>query len=227
MDDRNRIKSWSKDDRPREKMLMNGRSSLSNAELLAIVLGNGTRSKSAVDLARELLTLADNDLSELARKSVSDLCKVGGVGMAKAITVLAALELSQRKRPSAEKPVITKSTDAFDCLAPVMEDLNYEEFWVLYLNRGNRLIARERISEGGITGTVIDPRRLYKLALDHKASGIILCHNHPSGQLRPSEADLSITKQMKEAGKLLEITVLDHLIVTNRGYLSFADEGLM
>ena len=227
MDDRNRIKSWSEDDRPREKLLLKGRHNLSNAELLAIILGHGTKRKSAVDLAREILALAGDDLSELARKNVKELCSVSGVGNAKAVSVLAALELAMRKKPSLEKPCITKSSDAFSLLAPVLEDLNYEEFWVLLLNRGNRLISRERISEGGITGTVIDPRRLFKLAIEHRASSIILCHNHPSGQLRPSEADLGITKQLKEAGKLLEISILDHLIVTNRGYLSFADEGLM
>jgi DNA repair protein RadC len=223
------IKSWAEADRPREKMLDKGRHVLSEAELIAILIGSGSRDETAVELARRILAGAGNDLSELSKLTVSDLMKYKGVGQAKAIAILAALELGRRRKGSEnpERRKIVSSADAFEEIRPVLLDLPHEEFWILLLNRANQIMRRECLSKGGLTGTVVDPRMVFKPALQHLCCSVILCHNHPSGNLQPSEADLKITRQLQEAGKILDIPVLDHLIVAEEKYFSFADEGLM
>jgi DNA repair protein RadC len=224
-----KIKSWSPEDRPREKLLIKGTPVLSNAELVAILLGTGTATISAVELAKRVLQTVDNNLHELARLSVKDLMKVKGIGEAKAITIIAALELGRRRRDgdSEEKPRITGSRDVFEILRAHLLDIHHEEFWVLLLNRANRVIKKHQISQGGIAGTVADPKIIFKVALAELASGIVLAHNHPSGNLTASQADIDLTKKLKEAGKLLEIQVLDHLIIGGQNYFSFADEGIL
>jgi DNA repair protein RadC len=223
------IKSWSPEDRPREKLILKGKSALSDAELIAILLGSGTTTMSAVDLAKKVLQPADNNLHELARLTVKDLTKIKGIGPAKALTIVAALELGRRRKEleSNEKGKITGSRDAYDLLKADLLDIAHEEFWVLLLNRANRVIRKSQISQGGVAGTVADPKIIFKLALDDLASGVILAHNHPSGNLTASQADLDLTKKLKEAGKLLDIQVLDHIIVAGQKYFSFADEGIM
>lgn len=223
------IKSWSPEDRPREKLLLKGTSALSDAELVAILIGSGTPKLSAVELSKKILLQGNNNLNELARLSVKDLMKIKGIGEAKAITIVAALELGRRRKEKdpEEKPKITSSKDAFDLLKGDMMDLPREEFWVLLLNRANRVAKKKRVSEGGVSGTVADPKIIYKLALEELASGIIVAHNHPSGNLQASQSDLDLTKKLKEAGKFLEIQLLDHIIIANQKYLSFADEGMM
>ena len=223
------IKSWSPEDRPREKLLLKGTSALSDAELIAILIGSGTSRLSAVELSKKILSLGNNNLNELARLSVKDLMKMKGIGEAKAIAIVAALELGRRRKDQdpEEKPKITSSKDAFDLLKGDMMDLQKEEFWVLLLNRANRVAKKKRISEGGVSGTVADPKIIYKLALEELASGIIVAHNHPSGNLQASQSDLDLTRKLKEAGKFLEIQLLDHIIIANQKYLSFADEGMM
>jgi DNA repair protein RadC len=224
-----KIKSWSPEDRPREKLLSKGTPVLSDAELVAILLGTGTATVSAVELAKRVLQTVDNNLHELARLSVKDLMRVKGIGEAKAISIIAALELGRRRKDadSEEKPRISGSIDAFHILKPHLQDLHHEEFWVLLLNRANRVIKKHQISQGGVAGTVADPKIIFKLALSELASGIILAHNHPSGNLTASQADIDLTKKLKEAGKLLEVQVLDHLIVAGQKYFSFADEGIL
>jgi len=224
-----KIKSWSPEDRPREKLLIKGTPVLSDAELVAILLGTGTTTVSAVELAKRVLQTVDNNLHELARLSVKDLMKVRGIGEAKAVTIIAALELGRRRRDSdtEEKPRITGSRDVFDILKAHLLDIHHEEFWVLLLNRANRVIKKHQISQGGVAGTVADPKIIFKVALAELASGIILAHNHPSGNLTASQSDIELTKKLKEAGKLLEIQVLDHLIVGGQKYFSFADEGIL
>jgi DNA repair protein RadC len=223
------IKEWAAEDRPREKLLLKGKSALSDAELIAILLGTGTTTQSAVDLAKSVLQNAGNNLHDLARLSIKDLIKVKGIGEAKAITIIAALELGRRRREleADEKPKIGSSKDAYDVLKSTMLDLPHEEFWVLLLNRANRVVKKNQISQGGVAGTVADPKIIFKMALEELASGIILAHNHPSGNLNASQADIDLTKKLKEAGKLLEIQVLDHLIIAGQKYFSFADEGLL
>lgn len=224
-----KIKSWSPEDRPREKLLIKGTSALSDAELVAILLGTGTASISAVELAKRVLQTVDNNLHDLARLSAKDLMKVKGIGEAKAITIIAALELGRRRRdvdPEA-KPKITGSRDVFEILKAHLLDIHHEEFWVLLLNRANRVIKKQQISQGGVAGTVADPKIIFKVALAELASGIILAHNHPSGNLTASQADIDLTKKLKEAGKLLEIEVLDHVIIAGQKYFSFADEGIL
>lgn len=224
-----RIKSWSPEDRPREKLILKGKSALSDAELIAILLGSGTTTMSAVDLAKKVLLPASNNLHELARLTVKDLIKIKGIGQAKALTIVAALELGRRRKEleGNEKGKITGSKDAYDLIKADLLDIAHEEFWILLLNRANRVIKKIQISQGGVAGTVADPKIIFKLALDDLASGLILAHNHPSGNLTASQADLDLTKKLKEAGKLLDIQVLDHLIVAGQKYFSFADEGLM
>lgn len=224
-----KIKSWSPEDRPREKLLAKGTPVLSDAELVAILLGTGTSTVSAVELAKRVLQTVDNNLHELARLSVTDLMRVKGIGEAKAISIIAALELGRRRRDAdmEEKPRISGSIDAFQIFKPHLQDLQHEEFWVLLLNRANRVIKKSQISQGGVAGTVADPKIIFKLALSELASGIILAHNHPSGNLTASQADIDLTKKLKEAGKLLEVQVLDHLIVAGQKYFSFADEGIL
>jgi|TARA_B110000902_G_C14242083_1_gene562846 DNA repair protein RadC len=222
------IKNWSEDDKPREKLAANGRETLSNAELLGILIGNGTRSKSAVDLARDVLSLANNDINTLAKLSIKDLCTINGIGPAKAITLMAAIELGgRRKKAETNDSFIRKSKDAYDFFGPMLQDKDYEEFWILMLNNNNKILRPYRVSEGGVSQTVADPKRIYKAALENNASQLILCHNHPSGNLQPSPADRSLTSKLIAAGKNLDIKVIDHIIVTDGGYYSFADEGLI
>lgn len=221
------IKEWAKDDRPREKLLRKNPGVLSDAELIAILLQNGTRSKTALDLARELLGLAQNNLNQLGRISIKDIMKIKGIGAAKASLIAAALELGRRRQEGswAEKQQVSESRDIAQFLKARLQDLSFEVFGVLFLNRANRINHFEIISQGGITGTVADPRIILKKALEHEAVSLILCHNHPSGNLKPSRADELLTTKIKEAALLLDIRVLDHIIVSERGYYSFADEG--
>lgn len=223
------IREWSPEDRPREKLLLKGTSALSEAELVAILIGSGTTKTSAVELAKKVLLLGKNNLNELARLSVKDLMKIKGIGEAKAITIVAALELGRRRKAQdvEEKPKISSSKDAFDLIQGDLMDLPHEEFWVLLLNRMHQVVKKKRISEGGVTGTVADPKIIYKLALEDLATGVIVAHNHPSGNLKPSQSDIDLTRKLKEAGKFLEVQLLDHLIIANRNYFSFADEGLI
>jgi DNA repair protein RadC len=224
-----KIKSWSPEDRPREKLLMKGTASLSDAELIAILLGSGTATMTAVELARKILNVAENNLHQLAKLTVTDLTKIKGVGEAKAISIIAALEIGRRRKETdpEEKPKITDSKDVFEILRPHLQDIQHEEFWVILLNRASRVIKKHQISQGGVAGTVADPRIIFKKAIDELASGIILAHNHPSGNLTASQTDLDLTKKLKEAGKLLDIQVLDHVIVSGQKYFSFADEGIL
>ena len=223
------ILSWAEEDRPREKLLLKGKAALSEAELIAILIGSGTRSLSAVDVAKQILGEASNNLNELARFSVKDLKKIKGIGEAKAISIVSALELGRRRKEDEfkEKVKISCSNDIYQMMKPDLMDLPKEEFWVILLNRANRLIRKEQISSGGVSGTVADPKIIFKAALEHYASSIILVHNHPSGNLKPSQADIKLTSKMKEAGNLLEIPILDHVIFSDQDYLSFADEGLL
>ena len=223
------IKQWAKDDRPREKLLMKGAESLSDSELLAILIVNGTRSKSAIDLAKEVLILGKNNLPELGKLTVKELMKIKGIGEAKAITIVAALEIGRRRQAMnyREKAVMTSSTDVANYLQSLLKDYRHEVFAVLFLNRANKINHFQIVSEGGITGTVADPRIILKKALEEDAVGIILCHNHPSGSLKPSGADQELTRKIKEAAKFFDIKVLDHLIVSDAGFYSFSDEGIL
>lgn len=223
------IKHWSEDDRPREKMLLKGKNALSDAELLAILIGTGVGNKSAVDLGRELLNLTQGDLAAFGRLRTAQLCEVKGIGPSKAVTILAALELGRRRKevelPKRSK--IVSSSAAYEIFRPYFQDLAHEEFYCLFLNRGNQIIQVKQISIGGVEGTFVDPKMIFKFGIDLAASGIILGHNHPSGNLKPSENDLRLTKRIKQFGDLLEMPVLDHLIVTDNGYFSFADQGVL
>ena len=224
-----KITDWAVEDRPREKLIRKGISTLSDAELLAILISSGTRKKSAVDLGRELLGSVSNNLNSLGKLSVSDLLKFRGIGPARAVTISAALELG-RRRNIAELPdagQIKCSRDAADIFFPILADLPHEEFWILFLNRSNRIIDRMKISQGGVSGTVTDVRIVMKKAVEWLASGIIVCHNHPSGNLNPSESDTKITNKIKDAGNLMDIQLLDHLIISGKDYYSFADNGLI
>ncbi len=223
------IKDWNPEDRPREKLLLKGTSALSDAELIAILIGSGTANLSAVDVSKKILLHGKNNLNELAKLSVKELMKVKGIGEAKAITIIAALELGRRRKEVdvEEKPKINTSKDAFDLIKGDLMDLPHEEFWVLLLNRASRVIKKKRVSEGGVSGTVADPRIIFKMALEELASGIVVAHNHPSGNLTPSQSDINLTKKLKEAGKLLDIQLFDHVIVGEQKYFSFADEGLV
>ena len=223
------IKQWAKDDRPREKLLLNGANTLSDSELLAILILNGSKEKTAVDLAKDILKLSKDNLSELGRLSVKELMKVKGIGEAKAVTISAALELGRRRQVSSflQKKIISSSNDIADFCMPKLKDYRHEVFAVMFLNRANKVNHFEIVSEGGITGTVADPRVILKKALEEDAVSIILCHNHPSGSLKPSRADEELTSKIKEAAKYFDIKVLDHMIVSDSGYFSFADEGLL
>lgn len=222
------IKNWSEDDRPREKMILKGRQALSDSELIAILIGSGTRSKSALELSQELLSRSDGKLGNFAKMSMAELMETKGIGEAKAITLLAALELGRRRKDakSDNSCKISCSKDAYQLLLPRFSDLQHEEFHVLFLNRANIVQSVQLISKGGIAGTVADGKLIFKAALDQKASGIILSHNHPSGNLNPSEADIKLTKKLREFGNLVDIQVLDHLIITDNGYFSCADNGI-
>ncbi|MER3497872.1 MAG: hypothetical protein C4308_04185 [Chitinophagaceae bacterium] len=223
------IKQWAKDDRPREKLLTNGASSLSNSELLAILIHNGTREKTAVDLSKEVLKLGKDNLNELGKLSIKDLMKIKGIGEAKAISIAAALELGRRRQAGnlIDKPVITTSRDIANFFQSRFRDYAYEVFAVAFLNQVNKVNHFQVLSEGGITGTIADPRLILKKALEENAVSIILCHNHPSGSLKPSRADEELTNKIKEAARFFDIKVLDHIIVSDAGYFSFADEGIL
>lgn len=227
--ERTTIKQWAADDRPREKLRDKGPETLSHSELIAILLHNGTRNKSALDLAKEVMQLGKNNLTQLGRLTIKDLMKINGIGEAKAITLAAALELGRRRQAGThlEEPVVTESGAVARYLQALLKDQSQEVFVVLFLNRANKIKHSEIISKGGITGTVADPRVILKKALLEDAVSIILCHNHPSGNLKPSKADENITFKIKEAALYFDITVIDHIIVSAEGYFSFADEGLL
>lgn len=223
------IRDWAKDDRPRERLMAQGPRALSDAELIAILIRSGTTKESALDVAKRLMAKAGNDLYKLSAMSVVDFTAVRGIGEAKAISIVAALELGRRRRErdSSERPSVTSSAVAHELIRPKLADLPHEEFWLLLLDRGNRLLETTSVSRGGLHGTVADPKVIFKEALDKRASCIVLCHNHPSGQLRPSEEDIRLTRKLVEGARLLDIQVQDHLIVTSGGYYSFADNGMM
>lgn len=223
------IKEWAAEDRPREKLLSKGTRSLSDAELIAILLGSGNADESAVELGRRILASAGNNLNVLGKKEIGELLKFKGIGEAKAVNIVAALELGRRRKEQspAEKITIITSGDAVDVFRPLLEDLPVEEFWVLLLNRSNTVIDKFMVSQGGLTGTVIDVRIILKTALEKLASAIILCHNHPSGNTQPSDADKDITRKIKRAAELMDIAVIDHLIIAHHQYFSFSDEGLL
>jgi DNA repair protein RadC len=223
------IKQWAVEDRPREKLLSKGIMSLSDAELLAILIGSGTKEASAVDLAKEILRASGNNLNDLSRMNVHDLKKFRGIGEARAISIVAAMELGRRRKLEEvrKKKRIGTSRDVYDFFHPFIGDLSHEEFWVLHLSRSNRILAWKKISQGGIAGTVTDVRLILKDALENTASSLIICHNHPSGNLQPSEADKEITRKIAEAAKIMDIRLLDHLIIGEGGYFSFADENLL
>jgi DNA repair protein RadC len=223
------IKNWAVDDRPREKLLAKGPVALSDSELLAILINNGYKERSAVAIAKEILQTGKNNLNELGKLSLKDFQKIKGIGAAKAITIVAALELGRRRQASTylEKPVIRSSSDLAQYLRANIKDYSYEVFAVVFLNKANKVNHFKIISRGGITGTVADPRIILKSALEEGATSIVLCHNHPSGNLKPSRADEDLTHKIKEAAKYFDITVMDHIIVSEEGYYSFSDEGIL
>lgn len=223
------IKAWAEEDRPREKLLSIGRRSLSDAELIAILIGSGSTTESAVDLSKRILHTYQNNLAGIAKLSVADLCKFKGIGEAKAISIIAALELGRRRKDSelTLTDKITCSKDGFLLLAPYFADLLHEEFWMVTMTRNNKVTNKILISKGGMTGTIADPKVIFKAALEYNAANIVLAHNHPSGNLKPSQEDVNLTKRLKSAGQLLDIGILDHLIFAGEGYYSFADEGYL
>lgn len=223
------IKNWSQDDQPREKLRDKGKSILSDAELVAILIGSGSREESAVDLSKRILASVDHNLNALGKLSIKQLMEFKGIGEAKAISITAALELGRRRRLEEEikSEKITSSKSVFTMMQPVLGELPHEEFWILYLNNSNKVIRKNQLSKGGITGTLVDVRLVLKNALETGATALILCHNHPSGTLKPSQADKDITQKLKAAAQSLDIKVLDHIIVTEQAYFSFADENLM
>ena len=223
----NSIKGWAEEDRPREKLILKGKGSLSEAELLAIILGSGSVKMSAVDLAKQILNTVGNNLHDLSRLSLIDLQGFSGIGEAKAVAIVAALELAKRKQSTdiPKRKQIQNSQDAYVIFSPIIADLAYEEFWVLLLNKSNKVIDKRNISRGGVDGTVADVKMIFKAAIENLSSSIIICHNHPSGSLNPSNPDIALTKKIKEIGDFMGIKLLDHLIVTENGYYSFSDEG--
>jgi DNA repair protein RadC len=223
------IKNWADDDKPREKLMLKGKSSLSDAELIAILIGSGSRNESAVELSKRILSSVDNNLNNLGKLSITKLTEFKGIGEAKAISIMAAMELGRRRRSeeTLELKKITSSKEVYNIMQPIIGELPHEEFWIIYLNNANKAIHKAQLSKGGITGTVVDNRMIFKLAFEQNATGIILVHNHPSGKLVPSEADISITKQLKLAGKQLSILIQDHIIITENGHYSFNDEGIL
>ncbi len=229
LENKNSIKNWNEDDRPREKLALKGRSSLSDAELLAIIMGSGNRVESAVELAKRILNSANNNWNELAKYSIVDLCKFKGVGEAKAISIITAMEIGRRRNSQEvlERDKITSIKDAAIILQQQIGDLPNEEFWVMFLNQGNRIIKTEQISRGGINQTAVDIRVIFKRALELMATGMILSHNHPSGNLTPSQSDIHITRKIKEGATLLDIQVLDHIIVSQKDFYSFVNDGLI
>ena len=223
------IKNWSQDDQPREKLLYKGKAALSDAELVAILIGSGNRQESAVDLCKRILANTNNNLSALGKLSIKQFMEYKGIGEAKAISIIAALELGRRRRgeEALEKNKITSSSSVFELMQPVIGELQHEEFWIIYVNNSNKVIQKNQLSKGGITGTLVDVRLVLKNALEVGATGLILAHNHPSGTLKPSEADKQITQKLKAAAQSLDIKVLDHLIITEKAYFSFADETIL
>ncbi|MFA5588147.1 MAG: DNA repair protein RadC [Mariniphaga sp.] len=223
------IKDWAVEDRPREKLLSQGERALSDAELIAILIGSGNTNETAVELSRRILSSVNNNLNDLGRKGIDYLTTFKGIGEAKAVAILAAIELGRRRKEAEvfNTKKITGSKDAADFFMPLLGDLNHEEFWIMLLDRGNKIKDHFMISQGGITGTVIDVRIILKRALDNGAVSMILCHNHPSGTMRASDADLKITKKIKQAAQVMDISLLDHIIVGQNSYYSFADEGLL
>lgn len=224
------IKAWAEDDRPREKLLLKGRQALSDAEIIAILIGSGNRNESAVDLSKRILASADNNLDKLARMGISELTGFDGMGDAKAISIIAALELGRRRTGAIkedESMKIRSSSDAYRIIRTELDDLVHEEFWILILNRSNLVTKKEQVSRGGMNATIVDPKIVFKIAVSNMASGVILCHNHPSGGIKPSEQDIRLTKRLREAANVLDIALLDHIIVGANTYFSFADEGLI
>ena len=223
------IKNWAIEDRPREKLLLKGTQSLSESELIAILIASGSVDESAVELSKRILASVNNNLNELGKQSIEELQKFKGIGQAKAITIVAAMELGRRRRLSdiTKRLEIKSSKSSFELFEPILKDLAYEEFWIAYLDRANKVIIKSKVSQGGIIGTVIDVKLIMKSAIEKLSSGLILCHNHPSGNLEPSKEDLKITKQLTDAAKLFDINVIDHIIIGNNEYLSFVDEGLI
>lgn len=224
-----KIKGLQKSDRPREKLLAYGRRHLSDAELMAVLIGSGSIMENAVDLGQRILGSYGHDLYNAGNASVKELCAFSGIGEAKALAIIAALELGRRRKncPQPKATKITSSKNIYELMLPVFADLHHEEFWVVILNKANTVTGRFMISKGGMSGTVADPKVIFKTALEQNAAYLILAHNHPSGNLNPSAEDISITKRLAEAGKLLDLPVLDHLIITNQGYFSLADEGII
>lgn len=222
------IRNWSEDDKPREKLMLKGKIVLSDAELIAILIGSGSRNESAVDLSKRILASVANNLNALGKLSMAQLMEFKGIGEAKAISIIAAMELGRRRRAeeAVELTKITSSKSVFEIMQPIIGELPHEEFWILYLNNSNKVISKAQLSVGGITGTLVDVRLVFKTALEKGATALILCHNHPSGTLAPSDADKQITKKLKLAGESLDVKVLDHLIVTETKYFSFVDEGI-
>ncbi|MET0760218.1 MAG: DNA repair protein RadC [Flavobacterium sp.] len=223
------ITNWAEDDKPREKLMLKGKSALSDAELIAILIGSGSPNESAVELSKRILASIDNNLNALGKLSIQQLITFKGIGEAKAISIVAAMELGRRRRgeDALELLKITSSKMIFEMMQPIIGELPHEEFWIVYLNNSNKVISKSQLSKGGITGTLVDVRLVFKTALEMGATSVILCHNHPSGALTASDADKQITKKLKLAGESLDIKVLDHLIVTERNYFSFADEGIL
>ncbi len=223
------IKAWAEEDRPREKLSMQGRRALTDAELIAILIGSGSRTETAVELSKRILHHYDNDLNRLAKASIQELSNFRGIGEAKAISIIAALEIGRRRDDIEVKAVetIQSSKDAYNLMRRHLVDLNHEEFWIILLGRSSKVMSKELISKGGLSGTVADPKVIFHIALQHQASGIILIHNHPSGNLKPSQLDISLTKRLSEAGRMLDIQILDHLIIGDTGYFSFGDESLL
>lgn len=223
------IKSWAADDRPREKLIEKGKAALSDAELLAILIGSGNPQETAVDLSKRILNSVSNNLNSLAKLSLNQLMSFKGIGEAKAVSIITSLELGKRRQYEeiGEKRSISSSKDVYHIISPFLSDLAHEEFWVVYLNNSNKVLQLYQISKGGLTSTIVDVRLLYKRALELSAVALILCHNHPSGKWQPSAADKEITKKIKRAGESLDIKLLDHLIVSQKSYFSFADEGII
>lgn len=223
------IKLWAEEDRPREKLQSKGKNNLTDAELLAIIIGSGNHTQTAVELAKHILSSCNNNLEELGKKSIADLLKFKGIGEAKAISIVAALELGKRRQHTDAKEInkITCSKDIFKIMHPKIGDIDYEEFWLITLAKNNKIIQIKKVSHGGVSGTVVDAKILFNIALQDLASGIILVHNHPSGNTNPSEQDIKITKKIRNAAENLDITLLDHLIITQQSYCSFADDGIL
>jgi len=224
------IKNLAEEDRPREKLMLKGRSVLSDAELIAILIGSGSRKETAVQLSQRILASVNHNLNDLSKLSINDLLKFKGIGEAKAISIIAAAELGRRRKDSEtiEKPKIKSSKDAYDQLSGDLIDLAHEEFWILLLNRANEVLAKINVSKGGTTGTVVDGKIIMKLAIEKpRCCGIVLGHNHPSGNLKPSEADIKITHKLREIASFVDINLIDHIIVGEKAYYSFADEGLL